>query len=241
LFGHVKGAFTGAAAKQGLFEAADGGTLLLDEIAEMPLPLQAEMLRVLQDGEVRRVGDIRPFSVNVRILCATHQDLRARVADRRFREDLFYRLWVFTLMIPPLRERHQDILPLAHMFLEQESHPTGRFTSQAERVLEAYDWPGNVRELANVVKHGAVLSFGTDVDVGHFPEDVVNQRPPRRTVVPGQTLAEAERDHLLRVLTACGGRQSEAARVLGIGRTTLWRKLRAVGIEPKGHLGTGRA
>ncbi len=232
LFGHVKGAFTGAAtAKRGLLEAADSGTLLLDEIAEMPLALQAKLLRALQDGEVRRVGDTRPFSVDVRILCATNQDLRACVAQRRFREDLYYRLRVFTLTVPPLRERAEDVLPLAAMFLRQHRHPTGRVTPRAERVLQAHAWPGNVRELANAVNHGAVLSAGADVDVPHLPDDVV--RPPASAAAAGalRTLAEVEREHVVRVLEACGGRQIDAARVLGIGRTTLWRKLRAFGID----------
>lgn len=232
LFGHVKGAFTGAnAPKCGLFEAADGGTLLLDEIAEMPLPLQAKILRALQEGEIRRVGDTRPFSVDVRILCATNQDLRRRVIERRFREDLYYRLKVFTLTVPPLRDRRDDILPLARMFLEHEEHPSQRFTPAAQSVLESWRWPGNVRELANAVKHGAVLSRGTDVDVGHLPDEIAHPRPAPSFEGPPRTLAEAERDHVLRVLEASGGRQGDAARILGIGRTTLWRKLRAFGIE----------
>jgi DNA-binding NtrC family response regulator len=232
LFGHEKGAFTGAtASKRGLFEAADGGTLLLDEIAEMPFPLQAKLLRVLQDGEVRRVGDVRPFSVNVRILCATHQDLRTCVRERRFREDLYYRLKVFTLSVPPLRERGGDVVPLARMFLGQERDAPARFTSAAEKALEAYFWPGNVRELANAVKHGAVLAGAEAVDVAHLPEEVVSAKPEGGSTGPLRTLAEVEREHVLRVLEACGGRQIDAARVLGVGRTTLWRKLRDYGIE----------
>ncbi len=232
LFGHAKGAFTGAsAAKRGLFEEAHGGTLLLDEIAEMPLPLQAKLLRALQDGEIRRVGDTRPFSVDVRIFCATHQDLRACVGQRRFREDLYYRLKVFTLAIPPLRDRAEDLQPLATMFLQVHGHPTGRFTARAQRALEAYRWPGNLRELANCVQHGAVLSAGADVDVQHLPDDVVHPPPKRAAGDVMRTLAEVEREHVVRVLEACGGRQTDAARVLGIGRTTLWRKLRALGLE----------
>jgi two-component system response regulator HydG len=232
LFGHVKGAFTGAGApKRGLFEAAEGGTLLLDEIAEMPLVLQAKLLRALQDGEIRRVGDTRPFSVDVRVLCATNQDLRARIEERRFREDLFYRLRVFTLVIPPLRDRREDILPLARMFLELERHPTARFTARAQGILESYGWPGNVRELANAVKHGAVLSGDADVDAAHLPEEVVRPRPPAGPNAILRPLAEVEREHVVRVLEACGGRQIDAARILGIGRTTLWRKLKALGIE----------
>ena len=231
LFGHVKGAFTGAsAARSGLFEAADGGTLLLDETSEMPLALQAKLLRVLQDGEVRRVGDTRPFSVDVRVLCATNQDLRASLAQRRFREDLYYRLRVFTLLVPPLRERREDILPLARLFLEQEHHPTGRFTASTLEVLDRCRWPGNVRELANAVKHGAVLSGRDDVDTVHLPDEIVRPRPAPTSANLG-TLADVEREHVLRVLEACGGRQGDAARILGVGRTTLWRKLRALGIE----------
>src|SRR5512140_317657 len=185
LFGHVRGAFTGATqSTRGLFAAADGGTLFLDEIAEMPLPLQAKLLRVLQGGEVRRVGDTRPFSVNVRILCATHRDLRKAVAEGRFREDLYYRLNVFCLEVPPLRRRLEDVLPLAEMFLRQEKHPTARFTAAAQRVLTPHAWPGNVRELANAVKHGAVLSGANDVDVAHLPRGLLDPLPaPREDVL----------------------------------------------------------
>jgi len=234
LFGHAKGAFTGAgSAKHGLIEAAEGGTLLLDEIAEMPLPLQAKLLRALQDGEIRRVGETRPFTVDVRILSATNQDLQARVADHRFREDLYYRLRVFALVVPPLRERKADIRPLAQMFLEQEGHATGRFTDAARAALYSYHWPGNVRELANSVKHGAVLAGAHDVDAGHLPEEVTQPGSPASSPAILRTLAEVEREHVVRMLEVCGGRQIEAARILGIGRTTLWRKLRAFGIASK--------
>ncbi|MCC7418467.1 MAG: sigma-54-dependent Fis family transcriptional regulator [Acidobacteria bacterium] len=231
LFGRLDGARAGAAtARGGLFEAADGGTLLLDEISEMPFALQAKLLRVLQDGEVRRVGQTRPFPVDVRLLCATTQDLRASVAQRRFREDLYYRLRVFTLVVPPLRERREDILPLAGLFLEQEGHATRRFTARAREVFERCRWPGNVRELANAVKHGAVLSGRHDVDVTHLPDEILRPRSAPPPAALG-TLAEVEREHVLRVLDACSGRQTDAARILGVGRTTLWRKLRALGIE----------
>jgi transcriptional regulator with PAS, ATPase and Fis domain len=235
LFGYLKGAFTGAhATKRGLLEAANGGTLLLDEIADMPLALQAKLLRALQDGEVRRVGDTRAFSVDVRILCATNQDLRGAVGRRRFREDLFYRLGVFELTLPPLRERAEDILPLAAMFLQHHHHRTGRFTPRAQHLLRSYRWPGNVRELANAVNHGAVLSSGADVDSPHLPEQLSRPAPVVPSTSVLRPLAEVEHEHVLRVLEACGGRQGDAARVLGIGRTTLWRKLRAYGIEAEG-------
>ena len=230
LFGHVRGAFTGAThSTHGLFQAASGGTLFLDEIAEMPLPLQAKLLRVLQDGEVRRVGETRTFSVDTRIFCATHRDLRKAVAEGRFRDDLYYRLKVFTLEVPPLRRRPEDILPLAEMFLRQEKHPTGRFTAAAEQALLAYSWPGNVRELSNAAKHGAVFSEGNDVDTQHLPADVLEQRATADEAL--RPLAQVEREHILRVLQLCGGRQAEAARVLGIGRTTLWRKLQEYGLD----------
>jgi two-component system response regulator HydG len=228
LFGHVKGAFTGAvASKAGLFEAADGGTLFLDEIAEMPAALQAKLLRALQDGELRRVGDTRAFAVDVRILCATHRDLADAVERRAFREDLYYRLKVFTLEVPPLRERRADILPLARLFAARHGAATPRFTPAACAALEGWRWPGNVRELENAVQHGVVLAGGGDIDVAHLPDELRERRPARPRARPLRTLAEAERDHILEVLEACGGNQIRAAEVLGIGRTTLWRKLRA--------------
>jgi len=147
LFGHGKGAFTGAAsARAGLFEAADGGTLFLDEIGEMPAPLQAKLLRALQDGEIRRVGETAPFAVDVRVVCATHRDLAERVAAGSFREDLYYRLNVLGLHVPPLRERRADVLPLATQFLA-DAGGARRFTPAAEAALLAHRWPGNVREL----------------------------------------------------------------------------------------------
>jgi DNA-binding NtrC family response regulator len=232
LFGHARGAFTGAAtAKTGLFEAAEGGTLFLDEIAEMPLALQAKLLRALQDGEVRRVGETRAFAVDVRIVSATHRDLAQRVADGLFRQDLLFRLRVLTLAVPPLRERREDIPALARMFLGEEQREDLRLSPAALRVLESHAWPGNVRELQNAIKHGAALAEDGIVDVQHLPEDLV--APPSPASTSGaphelRPLAEVEREHVLRVVEACGGAQVEAARVLGIGRNTLWRKLRHI-------------
>lgn len=230
LFGHARGAFTGATtAKQGLFAAADRGTIFLDEIAEMPLELQAKLLRVLQDGEIRRVGDTRVSRVDVRVVCATHRDLADFVSRGLFREDLYYRLKVLTLRVPPLRERAEDVLPLARMLLAEEGQPALLFTAGAQAVLERHSWPGNVRELANAVKHGVALARGATIDVEDLPEELTT-RPARgvRASPPDlRTLAEIEREHVLHVLEACGGAQVEAARVLGIGRNTLWRKLRS--------------
>ena len=229
LFGHTRGAFTGAAAhKEGLFHAAANGTLFLDEIAEMPVSLQAKLLRALQDGEVRRLGETRSTAIDVRIVCATHRDLNARVADGSFREDLLYRLKVLTLKIPALRERREDILPLARMLLREEGRPDLRFSKAAELLLVAHPWPGNVRELQNAMRHGVALVDGSVLDVEHLPEEMAARPaapvPPAMTL---RTLAEVEREHVKRVLEECGGSQVEAARILGIGRNTLWRKLRS--------------
>lgn len=226
LFGHVKGAFTGASrARPGLFEEADGGSLFLDEIAEMPLSLQAKLLRALQDGEIRHVGDTRSFTVDVRVICATHRDLMARVRDGSFREDLYYRLKVLALTVPPLRERREDVLPLARSFLLQESSSAHDFSPEARELLLAYSWPGNVRELHNVVRHGAALATGPVVSREELPAELGSLPGPAGRFEP-KTLAEVEREHVLRTLDACGGSQTLAARVLGIGRNTLWRKLR---------------
>lgn len=236
LFGHGRGAFTGAAvARRGLFEAAHTGTLFLDEIGEMPLPLQAKLLRALQDGELRRVGESESFSVDVRVLCATHRDLSTRVRDGQFREDLFYRLKVLTLGVPPLRARSDDVLPLATHFLAEERTAAQSFSGAAAERLLAHEWPGNVRELQNAVKHGAALAVGATVEADDLPDDLA--RPPRGggsapSATPLLSLAEAERAHVLGVLDACGGSQAEAARVLGIGRNTLWRKLRGYAARP---------
>jgi DNA-binding NtrC family response regulator len=229
LFGHARGAFTGAAtAKAGLFESAEGGMLFLDEIAEMPLPLQSKLLRALQDGEVRRVGETRAFGVDVRIVSATHRDLASRVTDGLFRQDLLFRLRVLTLTVPPLRERREDIAALARTFLGEERQKDLVLSPAALRVLESYAWPGNVRELQNAIKHGAALADDGVVDVQDLPEDLVARPSTSKNGGPAelQTLADIEREHILRVMEGCGGSQVEAARILAIGRNTLWRKLR---------------
>jgi len=227
LFGHVKGAFTGAdRAKAGLFEEAHGGTLFLDEIAEMPLSLQAKLLRALQDGEIRRVGESVSFDVDTRVVCATHRDLEEQVSRGLFREDLYYRLKVLTLRVPPLRERREDILPLAHRFLDDEA-PDKSFAKDAEARLLAHRWPGNVRELQNAIKHGAALSSDALVRADDLPEELGRINGIEHSTFAPRPLADVEREHVLAVLEACRGSQTEAARVLGIGRNTLWRKLRS--------------
>jgi DNA-binding NtrC family response regulator len=243
LFGHGKGAFTGAGAvRQGLFEAADNGTLFLDEVGEMPMPLQAKLLRVLQDGELRRVGESQSFAVDVRVLCATHRDLAQSVRDGRFREDLYYRLKVLSISVPPLRERADDVLPLACQLLQDEGAAAKGFSSQAKALLLQYPWPGNVRELQNAVRHGAALATGAEIRAADLPDELRRRAPSaappqRREVVASsgpaaalRSLADVERAHILSVMDACGGSQAEAARILGIARNTLWRKLRALSV-----------
>jgi two-component system response regulator HydG len=232
LFGHAKGAFTGAAIeRRGLFEAAHGGVLFLDEIGEMPLPMQAKLLRALQDGEVRRVGETQSFAVDVRIVCATHRDLPAQIAKGLFREDLYYRLKVLNLRVPPLRERRQDILALVERFLASEGRPLLKLSPAAARRLVDYGWPGNVRELASAVKFAvAVARDRSVIDLEHLPDELRLPTASPSSSAPSdgtlQSLADAERAHILFVLEQCGGNQMEAARVLGIGRNTLWRKLK---------------
>jgi two-component system response regulator HydG len=183
------------------------------------------------------VGDTRVFGVDVRFASATHRDLAAAVAAGRFREDLYYRLKVLTVRVPPLRERREDVLPLARSFLAQEKRPAAGFAPETEAALLAYRWPGNVRELGNAVKHGCALARGDLIRPGHLPEEL--ERAAAGPTPEGEdhrggrasqlSLAEAERAHVLATLERCGGSQAEAARRLGIGRTTLWRKLRSWG------------
>jgi two-component system response regulator HydG len=235
LFGHVRGAFTSASqAKQGLLEAASGGTLFLDEIGEMPLPLQAKLLRAVQEGEIRRVGDTRTFGVDVRFVCATHQDLKALVRAGRFREDLYFRLKVLTLRVPPLRARREDVLPLVRAFMALEKRPAAGLAPEAEAAFTAYAWPGNVRELGNAVKHGCALARGAVIRLEHLPEEL---QPGQATAAAtpaaaSPRLEDVERAHVLAVLERCGGSPRDAAALLGIGRTTLWRKLKAWGVAP---------
>jgi DNA-binding NtrC family response regulator len=230
LFGHVRGAFSGAVSeKPGLFEAAAGGTLLLDEVADLPPLLQVKLLRVLQDGEVRRVGSNRSLALDVRVFAATHKDLESLVSLGLFREDLYYRIKVLSLRLPPLRDRGEDILPLARRFLELERQPSPRLAPATEQLLLGYRWPGNIRELSNAVRYAVAVADGPLVEPHHLPEEIT--RPAAAQAPQGalRTLAQAEKEHVLTVLRACHGIQADAARVLGIGRNTLWRKLRAYG------------
>jgi len=239
LFGHERGAFTSAVAtKHGLVEVADRGTLFLDEIAELPLALQPKLLRFLDTGEYRRVGGTRAQSVDVRVIAATNRDLRGLIAAGRFREDLFYRLNVITLEIPPLRERPEDVPDLARHFLRKYGRKTAcaarDFSEQALAALAAYRWPGNVRELENVVERAAILCEGDPIR----PEDLAV--PAAAAAGAGGAsaaggagplaLGDLEREHILRVLRESGGNQSRASQLLGIDRKTLYLKLRKYGL-----------
>jgi DNA-binding NtrC family response regulator len=240
LFGHLKGAFTGATGtKKGLFEEAHEGTLFLDEIGEMTPGLQVKVLRALQDGEIRSVGSTQPITVDVRVLAATHRNLEQMIREGSFREDLFYRLNVIALALPPLRDRREDIPVLAQRFLDDHGSKLGRqlrLSSDALDCLLAYPWPGNVRELGNAMERTAILSRGEMAGPGDLPPHVAAGRTLGRApaLPPQQTLADLERTHILQTLERCGWNHSRTAQALGIGRTTLWRKLREYGLERPG-------
>jgi two-component system response regulator HydG len=232
LFGYEKGAFTGAdKSRKGLFEAAHTGTLFLDEIADMPLSLQGRLLRVLQEGEVRRLGSTQPIRVDVRIVTATNKRVDSLVAQGILRDDLFYRLNVVRISIPPLRERPDDIIPLARHFLEvykkkAKTKITG-FAPDAAQAMLAHPWPGNVRELENAVERGIILCRSSSItaqelSLGIPLSDAATDK--------GITLKELERRHTLAALERHGGNQAETARELGIGRNTLWRRLKEYGL-----------
>jgi DNA-binding NtrC family response regulator len=238
LFGHVRGAFTGADSdKTGLFVAASGGTLLLDEIGEMPLDLQPKLLRALQERAVKPIGALDPVRADTRVVAATNRDLRAEVAGGGFREDLFYRLDVITIEVPPLRDRRDDIPMLARHFAERAAIRSGQapptLTDAAIDKLVERPWPGNVRELENAIERAVVLAPGPEIGPGDLAD-----RPGLAAASSGEddgdellSLEELERRHVFKVLEACGGQKTRAAAVLGINRTTLWKKLRNYGVE----------
>jgi NtrC-family two-component system response regulator AlgB len=235
LFGHVRGAFTGAVNdKPGRLEAGHGGTVLFDEIAELPTALQAKLLRFIQERRFERVGSDLTIRVDVRLLAASNRNLEAEVVAGRFREDLYYRLNVISFTLPPLRERTQDILPLAHWLLQQISIKTGSnrltATQKAVEAMIAYGWPGNMRELDNALERAATLARSQTITVDDLPDSV--RHPVSEVFVPtkhGTRLRDFEREHILRVL-AESPTLERAAATLGINVTTLWRKRRHYGI-----------
>jgi DNA-binding NtrC family response regulator len=240
LFGHVKGAFTGAERnKRGLFEEASGGTLFLDEISETTPGLQVKLLRALQEGEVRRVGDNHPVKVSGRLVAATNKDLGKLAADGKFREDLFYRLKVFPIQIPPLRERTEDILPLAEHFMRKARKKIGgkaaRLSAPAAQALKAYHWPGNVRELEHAIERAMIMASAQEtIELQDLPGEIQAKAGGHENGHgTGASLEDIEKRHILSVLESCKNNQAEAAKKLGIGRNTLWRKLKAYGIAAK--------
>jgi two-component system response regulator HydG len=243
LFGHVRGAFTGAwIDKKGLFELADKGTLFLDEVGEMSAASQVKLLRVLQDHEIRRVGGDTTFKVDVRILSATNKDLRKAMNEGQFREDLYYRLNVFQIEVPPLRERGEDVALLAHLFLERYATSMGKpvrgFDPRALYQILHYSYPGNVRELDNAIQRAVALADGEEVRAEDLPRTmreasiplIDSPREPLK-LPDGLTLDELERLYIVQTLRSVDGNASLAARRLGISRSTLWRKMKQFGLQ----------
>ncbi len=231
LFGHEKGAFTGAVkTKQGLVEIADTGTLFLDEIAEMAPNLQAKLLKVIEEGEFYRVGGTRPIRVDVRFIAATNQNVRTVITEGRFREDLYYRLNIMEIFIPPLRDRRDDIIPLCNYFLEKHL-PRSRkkitgFTKEAIQVLTHYSFPGNVRELENIIERAIIIEKGSVISPESLPQTI--KMFQIETIEPDRikTIDELNKEYAEKVLDLVGGNRSKAAEVLGISRTSLWRILK---------------
>jgi DNA-binding NtrC family response regulator len=240
LFGHARGAFTGATQdRPGLFEAADGGTLLLDEVGEVSPAMQVKLLRAIQEREVRRVGENRTRSVDVRILAATNRDLAGGVAGGAFRQDLYYRLRVVELRVPALRERTEDLLPLARALLsaaaQRMKRPVPALSRQAAEQLARFRWPGNVRELENAMERAVALARGATVELEDLPEEV-RQAPTLLEVASGEVrpLDQIEKDYILSALALNDGHQANTAEQLQIGSATLYRKLKSYGlIVPK--------
>ncbi|MBM3333109.1 guanylate kinase [Candidatus Sumerlaeota bacterium] len=245
LFGHVRGAFTGAVRDyDGLFRAADRGTIFLDEIAELSPDLQVKLLRVLQDGEIRPVGGAQTLRVDVRLIAATNRNLAAEVAAGRFREDLFHRLNVVQLLLPPLRDRREDIAALASHFLRRlaaSGRPPKSLTAEAMDLLSKYDWPGNVRQLENAIEHAVVLSRADEISPNDLPESVRRAAvtpPPRRTAEPpATTLRDAEIQLIRQALEKAGHNLTRAARILGITRRKLTYRVERFAIEAQRHRG----
>jgi two-component system, NtrC family, response regulator AlgB len=227
LFGHAKGAFPGAVRDQvGRVEAAEGGTLFLDEIAEMPPALQAKLLRFVQDHEFERIGENQTRRADVRIVAATNRDLDAEVKEGRFREDLLYRLNTFEMVVPPLRERREDIGALARRFLAffgKKTRMAPALEPEAEAALERYEWPGNVRELRNAIERAAIISGGSSIGVAALPDRIAGAKRDRPYVGGDFSLEEIEREHMTRVLERATTLEA-GARTLGIDTSTLWRK-----------------
>jgi two-component system response regulator AtoC len=245
LFGHTRGAFTGASHdRAGKFEMAHSGTIFLDEITEMPLPLQAKLLRVLQEREIERLGSNRRVSIDIRVIVATNRDPQQAVHDGRLREDLYYRINVFTLRMPPLRDRADDIPILVGHFLSVHSAKLGQrtpsVTDRALRCLQVYAWPGNVRELENVVERAVVLSRGNPIDIVHLPQEIVSPTelqsvsqtaPIPETLSLPQAVEQLEKEIIAKALSQTDGNKAKAARQLDISERALWYKVKKYGLS----------
>jgi two-component system response regulator AtoC len=245
LFGHVKGAFTDAIAdKRGLFEEAEGGTVFLDEIGELPPQIQVKLLRALQEGEIRRVGATTPIKIDARVVAATSRDLAQMVDEGSFRRDLFYRINVMPIEVPPLRERKDDILPLLSHFIALVNHRLGTkvegVSEAAARALLAYPWPGNVRELENTVEHASVMAEAQLIELGDLPDRIVRQPDDPagyRLLLPAEDLSikraqrKLERELILRALEQTGGNRTHAARLLELSHRALLYKIKEFGLS----------
>ena len=233
LFGHEKGAFTGATSRRiGIFEAADGGTILLDEVGEMPPNLQVKLLRILENHTFSRLGSLQEIKVNVRVIAATNRDLEEAMHEGVFREDLFYRLNVFPIEVPPLRARREDIVPLGEHFLKEQGRTLAELSSAARERLEGYRWPGNVRELRNVIERACILSGAGPIQGVDLPDQVrADERPAFAIPIPdeGIDLREVEKDLIRQALAKAEGNKSRAAGLLRITRRTLYSKLEKYG------------
>jgi NtrC-family two-component system response regulator AlgB len=228
LFGHVRGAFTGAVGETwGKVKAAEGGTLFLDEIGELPIEIQPKLLRLLQEREYERVGDTKPRKADVRVIAATNRRVEDLVKEGKFREDLYYRLNVITIEMPPLRQRPLDLPSLARqnlkMFAKQSARTIKDFTPAAMSALQRYPWPGNLRELRNVIERAVILAAGEKIDVNDFPDSLRGSQPSGAVIGNRVSLEELEREHIMRVIEIASS-MDEAAQILGIDPATLYRK-----------------
>ena len=238
LFGHIKGAYTGAdRTRIGRFEAAHEGTIFLDEIGDLPLPIQVKLLRVLEDKRIERVGDNEPIYVDARIVTATHKNLEELIQQELFREDLYFRINVFPLHCPPLKERLDDIPIVAQSFIQQNAIKTGKkilgLTPEALNRLSSYSWPGNIRELRNTIEYAFVLCPSGGIDVEHLPPVIGKSEPKdsKEKGVNGKVVSPG-REKLITALKQAGGNRSEAAKILGVSRVTIWKRMKKYDVNP---------
>jgi transcriptional regulator with PAS, ATPase and Fis domain len=236
LFGHVKGAFTGADRNRvGRFEAAHGGTIFLDEIGDIPLATQVKLFRVLEEKEIERVGDHKPIKVDVRIITATNKDLEELVSQKHFREDLYFRINVFPLLSPPLADRREDIPMIVQSFIRQNNLKSNKdihgLTPEAINRLAGYPWPGNVRELRNAIEYAFVLCPGGDIGLQHLPPKIAAAGDYSQPTLQDDGVYETKREEMIEVLRRVDGNQSEAARLLGVSRVTIWKRIKKYQID----------